>query len=240
MMDDETLLARFLDGDLDEAEIAAFEDRLEREPALAARLERWLANDGAVAQDIEAMLAAKPAPVPAPVMAVTATPIDLAAHRAAKAREAKPAARRWFVPASLAASLAAVGLLSLSVLRADDTSSLMALETLPAGQAIALADGGELTAVLTFAAADGRWCREFAISGQGSGIACREDGSWQAQGEMAEGTAATGDQTEGYATAAGADPAALDDLYASLGAGDPLGPDDEAGLMQNGWTGRPG
>lgn len=232
LMDDELLLSRFLDGELDDAETAAFEQRLEREPVLAARLERWLANDRAAARDIDAMLAARPAPA----MPDCAPPVSLAEHRAAKQLKA----RRWFVPASLAASLALAGLLSLSVLRSGEASPLDALETLPAGQSVTLADGGQLTAVLTFAAADGRWCREYALGGQGSGIACREDGGWTAQGELAGGAAAPAGDSQGYATAAGTDPAALDDLYASLGAGDPVSIDQEAGLMQNGWTTRPG
>lgn len=235
-MDTETLLARYIDGEMADEEMSAFEQRVANEPQLAARLDAWAQQDAAVAHDLAALLDA--APWDTSNLKASTQPIDLAAHRQAKSAAGRVSlpGKRWFVPASVAASLALAALLSISLMQGGGDPALDALDHLPSGQSLALDDGTGITAVLTFAAADGRWCREFARAQGGSGIACRTGGSWQVEGEVGDNGHRPVDPSQGYATVGADDSAVLDDLYASLAASEPLGPTEEARLLRNGWT----
>lgn len=232
-MDTETLLARYIDGEMTSEESAAFEKRLAHDPLLAARFDAWARQDAAVTDDLAALLNAAPWDGLGP--AASALPIDLAARRAEKL-----ANRRWFVPVALAASLALVALLSIPLMQVGGDPSLAALDHLPSGQSLALEDGASITAVLTFASADGRWCREYARSqaktGGQTGIACRNGSGWQVEQEVGGAGHIPADQGQGYATVGAEESAVLDETYASLAASEPLSPQEEARLLQNGWT----
>jgi len=248
-MTDEMLLACYIDGEMGQEDRANFESRCTAEPALAARLKAWRERDAAIAQDFAALLAAGDAPniQPASGVAAASQPIDLAARRRqlktgaiASARYPQFSGKRWAIPAALAASLAFVVLFSIPLLTQQGNSPLAPLDTLATGQSAELADGQNLTPALTFAAADGRWCREYSLrpganSMATSGIACREDGEWRVQGETETGGAPAAGSAQGYATAGGSSSAPLDRIYDQLAPDDPLGPDDEARLIENGW-----
>lgn len=234
-MDDDMLLARYVDNEMDEGERIAFEQDLAKSPALAARLDAWRMQDRAVAADISQMFDDLPYPhgldQPASPSAISPVRPDRpVANRPPPGRQ-----RKWLVPAALAASLALVVALSIQFTGSRGNMPLDALEQLPTGQSVALADGTNLTAVLTFASGDGRWCREYTI-GVGAGIACRTEGTWQAEVEVASAQQTPADSSTAYATAGVADNGALDAAYDRLRPGDPLGLAEEAAVMDDGWA----
>lgn len=239
-MDRDERLARYCDGEMDAAERAAFEDDLARDPQLAEQLASWRRNDFDIGADFDAMMAdGAPERVSALLAgSPSAQIVSLADERSQGAASiaAPIRLRRWFVPGAIAASLAGVVLLGMLQLSGPNAPSLGELDDLPSGQSIALADGSEMTAVLTFADAEGRWCREYAIDTGVQGIACREHGMWAIETESSA-AAAPSSSPDGQYVTAGADAVAeLDEAYARLGAGDPLGREQEQALMDSGWT----
>ena len=241
----EERIAAFLDGALDDAEQAAFEAELERDPALAAEVERMMGNDallrdafsGPIEEGVDnALLArmglAKGAP---------AKVADLDERRASPsvaANDNPPFWRRWQVPlgGAIAAALALALFLTNQQGAAPGADFNAALDGTPSGQVAALDGGQKLKPLLTFQAGDGRFCREFSIGmgdAGGTGIACRSDNGWQVEAldkgatELAEGSE--------IALASGEDGAGLDAAYARLKAGDPLAAEHETALISSDW-----
>lgn len=221
-------LAAFLDGAMDGAESAAFEARLAADPELAARAERWLANDRRVAAALRPLVEA---PIDDDLLArmgLADQPARLAAN------DNPPWWRRHALPlgGALAASLAAVLLLVPQHGPAPQRDLSFALETGASLQPVKLADGSTITPTLTVRAADGRWCREFRAD-ETVGLACRDSGHWriEAQGK-GSGPADNGE----IAVASGADGAALDAAYDKLRASDPVDAKVEVALIAHGWN----
>lgn len=225
--DDEDRLAAFLDGQMDEAEAAAFEARLASDPDLAARAETWLANDRRIATafapvidmplpaDLRAMLETRPAP-------------------AFAANDNAPWWRRHALPlgGALAASLAALMMLAPKPDVTGQKDLSYALENGRSLSPVQLADGRQVTPTMTVRAADGRFCREFQ-TGDTLGLACRKDGRWTVEAETKGG----GPDAQGnIAVAGGADAGALADAYARIGASDPLGAQEEDQVMKKNWS----
>ncbi|MEZ5743176.1 MAG: hypothetical protein R3D89_05460 [Sphingomonadaceae bacterium] len=227
----EERIAAFLDGALDDAELAAFKAELERDPALAAEVERMMGNDallreafaGPVEQGVDDALLAR---------------MGLAEedHPAAPlaANDNPPFWRRWQVP--LGGAIAAALALTLIFTTQQGAGFDAALDGTPSGQIAALDGGQELKPLLTFRAGDGRFCREFSIGKDdagGTGIACRSGNSWQVEAldkgatELARGSE--------IALASGEDGAGLDAAYERLQAGDPLGAERESALISGDW-----
>jgi Putative zinc-finger len=229
-------LAAWLDGALSPEEAAAFEREMEADPALARRAQEWRANDAFIAAALAPIAAAPigddllarmglgdPAPAAAP-------PPPVAAN------DNPPWWRRHGLPlgGALAAGLAAVLLLATPRGGAAPDDFSLALDTTPSLQKARLADGRVIEPTLTVRAADGRWCREFR-SGAQSGLACRDEDGWQV--EATSDRSGPADQGE-ISLAGGADGAALDAAYRRIGASDPLGAGEEAGLIARGWGDR--
>lgn len=87
--------------------------------------------------------------------------------------------------------------------------------------------------VLTFEAADGRFCREFEITAGAEaavGVACKSGEEWR----LEVLTASAAIDGSGYAPVSGPD-ALIDGAMERLGAKPPLSPEAEAALMQKGW-----
>lgn len=233
--DSDERIARYLDDEMEADERSTFEEQLEADWQLATRLAALREQDSAVRTAIEGLLAGRPLSLPAELARPVATLAEV--RRPSRIASILRPGRRWAVPAALAASLAVVVLVSPLVRRATAPVSLQALESVAAGQSVALPDGRQLDAVLTFAASDGDWCREYAISDGTRGIACRRDGAWQSEVELAGASPATGTENPtGYTTAGAAEDAAIERAYARLGAAIPLGAEDEARVMRSGWT----
>lgn len=232
MPDDiEERLAAFLDGEMSEAEAAAFEAQLAADPALAARAEAWCANDDRISAAFAPVAAM---PLPQDLLAkLEAVPDVIAASKVTAANDNPPAWRRFAMPlgGALAASLAALFLIGPKPEASGGRDLSYALETGRSLQPVRLADGQTVTPTMTIRTADGRFCREFQQADT-TGLACRSDGKWAVEAKAA-GTGPS-EQT-GIAVAGGADASALDAAYKRLGASDPLGAAEEAKLISGNW-----
>lgn len=237
--EDDALLAAFLDGELDDAAAAAFEARLNHEPDLATRAERWLAMDRTVARGLAPLADSPIPPELLRSMGLASKQTPAAAPSPLQAANDNPWWRRGALPwaGALAAGLA--GILLLGPRLADTPASApqpdlaFALETAPSLQAVRLADGTSVTPTLTVRAADGRYCREFATP-RATGLACRGTaGGWVVE---ATGSAARPADKDRIAVAAGAADAGLDAAYRRLGASDPLDAAAEARLLRGNWA----
>lgn len=223
-------LAAYLDGELDGNAAAAFEARCAADPLLAEQLARVRGNDELLRGAFEPALAGE---VDDALLARMG--LAPAAGGRLPANDDSPAWGRWRWPigGALAASLALVVIFSGAP---ADQGFSGALDRTPSGQLASLDDGSSLRPVLTFQAADGRYCREYALEKEdqaGSGIACRNGERWQVEA-VGQGTPSIGDP--GRIVVAGDEGGTdLDSIYAQLGASDPLGGDVEAQLIANRW-----
>lgn len=235
-MSDETeqKLAAFLDGAMGEADAAEFEARLASNPELAARAERWLANDRRISAAFAPVALEPVAPEMLDRMGL-GQPKTLSPARSA-ANDNSPWWRRHALPlgGAVAASLAAILLLTPRGSEAPQRDLSFALETGRSLAPVQLADGSTVTPTLTVRAADGRWCREYRQEAV-VGLACREDGSWKVEAQGPGSGPADGSE---IAVASGADGSALDAGFKRIGASDALDGKTEAELISKGWPKR--
>jgi hypothetical protein len=235
MTDRDERVAAWLDGTMSEDECALFEAEMESDPALAEQVAAWQENDAL-------LRAAYGAPMTQAVDEALLARMGLAEKPAAHtAANDNPLWRRWMLPAggAMAAGLALVLWLGPNPpagRSGSGTQFAAAMEQLPSRAVRVMADGGKVSPVLSFAAADGRFCREFAISGgaePGGGIACKDASGWKVE---ARSTSATLVADPGQiATAGGPDDQELAAAYVRLGASDPLSVDAERRLIAFGW-----
>jgi negative regulator of sigma E activity len=245
MIDQTERLSAYLDGALLPQEMNALERELQNDPALAEALAKMAATDDTVRAAFDGPMHE---PVPDRLTSLLAKPaesgtesnvIDFAAARTTReARKTLPSWLDWRAGAAIAATLV-VGAFTVSQLSHAPTNSAdalqVALNTSPSGAQVALSDGRTFTARLSFSAADGRYCREFAVGLQ-DGIACKGGDIWKIEA-IAKG-AVHGEAGGGYATAGGS--TALDAAYERLGAGDPIAVTEEKALISNKWRKAPG
>lgn len=237
--DRETRIMTYIDGAMSEEEMLAFEAEMEGDEALAEDVARLMRNDdllreafaGPVDQGVDDALLARMG-LSDPSTAPSATP-------APPANDNPPFWRGWKLPlgGALAASLAIVLAFSLQSPRdAGEVAFASAMDGLPSGQSAQLADGSEVSPILTFASADGRFCREFSLAaetGNGSGIACRDDGAW-AVVALTDGSPDIASMDD-IVLASGASESSLDAAYESLGASDPFDSAREQQLIDGDW-----
>lgn len=230
-MDDDHLLSMYIDNELDAERTIALVTRLQRDASLRARLTSMEANDAALRRLVKAK-----APVPK--------------HLAPLVRgdnvTTMPSARNWTHPAgvALAAGFAVVVALVGSLNRADvfnpmtmDPQLASALEHSPS-QATGweqLENGRDFRSVLTFPAADGRWCREFLLAQDEShwrGVACRDNGKWESQ---VVGSEVFLEQETQYRPAGAGDSEQVARFIDETATDVALGPQQEAALISSGW-----
>jgi hypothetical protein len=112
----------------------------------------------------------------------------------------------------------------------------------------ASADGsvtGAIAPVLTFRAADGRYCREFESLTRGAanggehaavGVACRgADGAWRAEVVAAVPPSSVAGMDSAYAPATAPGPEVIDRYLSAVMEEDALGAEAERELLDNGW-----
>jgi hypothetical protein len=234
MVTDEEL-SRYIDGELADDEMTSVCAAIAADPGLGARLERLRAADrffvGAIGSVNE-----QPLPKNAATLLNATSPtraLDVAPRHVATRFSS------WRMPMALAASFAIGTLCSVAILSGigRQSQSLAAGPLVPHSRlAEALgsaASGAEvrigqavMTPVLSFRAADGRFCREFRWENGAAGahgVACRRDGSWTVQVAAAEPGA------RGYRPAASS--AAVDAFVEEMMAGEPLSAEDERGFL---------
>lgn len=255
-------IGRYIDGEMDIAERAAFEADLAQDPALAGQVARLTDQDArlraAFELPVDDALLARLGLADGQASAVSmqqAEVIDFAdakvrrtAALAEAAREADKAAGgsasprwRWAAGAAMAAVVAlAVALPLWPRGEADPAASAafqIAMNSAPSRTSQTLESGAIVVPQLSFADQAGRYCREYALGGSqgGRGIACRAaDGRWAIEAQVEGGAESA--TSGGIRTAAGDDTTALDAAYARLGASDPFDATRENALIANKWA----
>ena len=238
-------IAAWMDGMMSDAQAAAFEAEMEADPALAEEVRRLMEND----QRLRDAIPEKP--VGDDLMAKfglgDAQVIDFAAAKAAKAKRDKaekslkrpPSTPRWRLPAIGLAAAAVIAVIVVSRPPSGLEGQVefqMAMQSLPSNASQGLTDGSVATPRLTFTAGDGRYCREFAVVGNGaakSGVACKGDRLWTVEA-LVKGAPDASDP-DAIRTAGGADGASLDSTYNRLKAKDPVSAQREKDLISAGW-----
>jgi len=230
-VDDDHLLSMYIDNELDAERTIALVTRLQRDASLRARLTSMEANDAALRKLVKGK---------------ASVPEHLAPLVKADNVTIMPSARNWIHPAgvALAAGFAVVVALVSSLNRADvfnpmtmDPQLASALEHSPS-QATGwerLENGRDFRSVLTFPAADGRWCREFLLAQDEShwrGVACRDNGKWESQ---VVGSEVFLEQETQYRPAGAGDSEQVARFIDETAADVALGPQQEAALISSGW-----
>lgn len=246
-LDDETLMA-YADGELEPAERARIAAALEKDPDLAARVEKHRALRAQVAGAFGTLL---DEPVPDRLRAAALggavaesgrdTVVDFPARRARAAR-APWRAREWL---AMAASLLLGVAISWRAFSPRDTATLSgdggalvargvlaaALDAQLAGSA---AQESPVSIGLTFKARDGSYCRSFTLRTAGvAGLACRAGDEWHVP-VTASADAAGGDFRQ---AASEIPPAVMQAIEARI-AGDALDAREEARARDASWKPR--
>ena len=237
----------YLDGQMSDADCARFEGQMAYDPALAAAVERMVANDNllrdgfaapmaeGVGDDVLARfgLVQGAAPVTDNVVAF---PQRTSVEPERVAANDDPAPWRRFQWPALGGGLAAA-LALVALMQGGQSDFGRAMDSTPSRQIAALDDGATVQPVLSFQAGDGRFCREFVRTSGGTstdGIACKSGKDWKIEAEVKGAPAlSNGQQIE---VAGGADGKGLSDAYARLGAGDPLPVEEEKALIAKKWA----
>jgi hypothetical protein len=257
MVSDEELMA-YMDGELEPADRARIEAAAARDAQLAKRLEQ--------AQRMHALMG-QAFPLPptqeAPSPGLAAAIDKLAANPPAPSQKItafpgrrptpRPAiARNWALAASVVFAVAG-GMFFWNSAREDAAHLVVendagiiapnnplfaALESTPSATTYDTNSAGDsVRPILSFAANDGRFCREFEVrSGEATsvGLACRGDGEWRLEVLLpagGEGFGASG----GYAPASGYNEKALAAVVDSLMQSEPLDAEAERALIERRW-----
>ena len=230
-VDDDHLLSMYIDNELDAERTIALVTRLRSDASLRARLTAMEANDTALRTLFEAK---------------TSIPEHLAPLVKADNVTIMPSVGRWTRRAGIAvaAGFAVVVALMGNLNEADvfnpmtmDPQLASALEHSPS-QAMGwerLENGRDFRSVLTFPAADGRWCREFLLAQDEShwrGVACRDNGKWENQ---VVGSEVFLEQETQYRPAGAEDSEQVARFIDETAADVALGPLQEAALISSGW-----
>jgi len=231
-VDDDHLLSMYVDNELDAERTIALIGRLRSEPALRTRLSAMETNDSFIKK--------------AYTQPETAVPEHLAPMVAATNVTILGTARRWqrWASVAVAASFATAMALVVSVNQTDvfnpmtmDAQLAQALEHSPSraeGWDV-LGDDRQFRSVLTFPAADGRWCREFLLAQSEShwrGVACRDNGKWVNQ---VVGSEVFLEQATQYRPAGAGDAEQVARFIDETATDVALGPQQETALISSGW-----
>ena len=254
-INDEVLMA-YADGTLDAESREAVEARLAESPELRDLVERMRRSAELLAEAYDApMKEAPPQALIDTILGADSNVVSLG-----RRREGRSAWREWG-GLSIAASIAlAVGIgigswvlgpgsglqgnsyLALGPVPQDSVLHQV-LETRASGDALTLGSGGQkMVTVLTFRDAAGRPCREVEMLPADLtdlpaevGIACRDGGGiWTMEGaaEVAVESVRDGDV---FRPVKGPEAKTVEAVLDSIGAGQPLSPDEEARLLEKAW-----
>lgn len=231
--DDIELLSRYIDGELDIVATDRLEARLESDPTLRNQLAALRRNDVLLTHALSTGAATR---IPVDVTAALSRPNNIVRF---------PTAKRMLTPLAAAASIA-VAVTALLLQPGPDSGDVVpdmdhqlaaALESIPsrADGWDTLSDNLKLRAVLTFPAADGRWCREFLVANDEKhwrGVACRDNDTWVTQ---VIGSEVFLEQETQYRTAGVKNDMSVARFIDRTAADVALGPDEERSLIASEW-----
>lgn len=231
-VDDDHLLSMYIDGELDAERTIALAGRLKVEPSLRARLSAMENNDRLIKKIFIGQSNEHEQELAALVRAENVVTLK----RGARWRE-------WTTGA-IAASVIAAAALSLIIQQPSEFNPMtmdvrlaQALEHSPSRASgwEVLDEDRDFRSVLTFPAADGRWCREFLLAHDEShwrGVACRDKGTWVNQ---VVGSEVFLEQETQYRPAGAGDTEKVARFIDDTAADVALGPQQEAALIASGW-----
>ena len=231
-VDDDHLLSMYIDGELDAERTIALAGRLKVEPSLRARLSAMENNDRLIKKIFIGQSNEHEQELAALVRAENVVTLK----RGARWRE-------WTTGA-IAASVIAAAALSLIIQKPSEFNPMtmdvrlaQALEHSPSRASgwELLDEDRDFRSVLTFPAADGRWCREFLLAHDEShwrGVACRDKGTWVNQ---VVGSEVFLEQETQYRPAGAGDTEKVARFIDDTAADVALGPQQEAALIASGW-----
>lgn len=231
-VDDDHLLSMYIDGELDAERTIALAGRLKVEPSLRARLSAMENNDRLIKKIFIGQSNEHEQELAALVRAENVVTLK----RGARWRE-------WTTGA-IAASVIAAAALSLIIQKPSEFNPMTmdvrlarALEHSPSRASgwEVLDEDRDFRSVLTFPAADGRWCREFLLAHDEShwrGVACRDKGTWVNQ---VVGSEVFLEQETQYRPAGAGDTEKVARFIDDTAADVALGPQQEAALIASGW-----
>jgi len=232
VVDDDHLLSMYIDGELDNAHMLSLARRLQCEHTLQSRLEQLRGND----QNVKQLFDLTNVDIPRRVSQLLQP-----AHE--NLNRPIPTRSVWIGAAIAASFFAVVVLLPKESRNLDFNPMHMDMQLAEALQTIGsetaswstLDNDRSFRAVLTFPAADGRWCREFLIAQDEShwrGVACRSKDTWVTQ---VVGSEVFLEQATQYRTAGGLDSEKVARFIDETAADIALGPQQEAALIASGW-----
>lgn len=247
----EDRVSAYLGGAMTPTEAAAFELEMEGDAELIAIVERWQRNDALLKQAFSTPEAEQVSPALLDRLGLGDAPaesnviaLNIPEPSPAKAHNDNVPSpqRRWAIAGSIAASVAvAIAVGSFWNAKPEGIGSepqfQTALNGSTSGTSVALNDQKKLTPILSFKAEDGRFCREFALEGNGGGeqgVACKTGNTWVIEALVKGG--GTLPSNNEIRTAGGQDAASLDAAYSRLGAGDPLNRENEMQAISKGWS----
>ena len=232
---DSELLSRYLDGELDAAEVQALRARLLSEPHLRTACERFKAVD-------DRLRAAFDVPGANSVPPQIAQMVRTARTRGREGRLKRRAGWGLGVAASV---LVALGVVVNSTRQDRDTAQRAAQDALVAPVLERVLSGGEgwevlpdgtrVRPLLSFPSVEGGWCREYLLGREDRewhGVACRSAGHWETAVLAAEQPAAAG---KAYRPAGAVSPDVIVSFIDSRSADIPLSREQEAELIARGW-----
>jgi len=237
-------LSAYVDGELPAPDAMALETDLESDPHLAQRLAHVLAANNL------ALIAAKEidkAPMSAGLSALieqagggNVIPFRRKGLLAVVAEHRAIAAGLVCAAAVWGANLMLDGnsspLPAAGVVMAESSRLHGVLTSSPTGDSTQLEDGSVATPRLTFASADGAFCRQFDVSGAGGtvqAIACRDGDVWRTEIAAVAPAVAEGD----YQTASSGRSSAIESFIDERIEGAPLNAAGEAALLSD-WNGK--
>jgi hypothetical protein len=252
-------LNAYLDGELDQDQRNSFEARLERESALRALFESMRTLDSELTKGLGALPPSPPSEellAAVKSFAAAQTPESAASNVVAfearrKTTVAKP--NPWRLPLAAAISLCVGAGAMWMILSQQGAGRQVAAVSISDGIAV---KGGALHAaleqtisgevmtagqekirpILSFAAKDGRFCREFESFGRSGsvvGVACKGERGWAMEVVLAAAAHAPDEMQ--YAPASGFNAKALDDVVSQLIDGQPMTAEAEAAARAKAW-----
>lgn len=242
----EEQLSAFLDGELPAPDMDALSRDIERDPQLAARMERVSSANAAYVDAIDRI---NHAPVSAVLRSVIETPPTAKVVAFRPRRLTAFMSEHRAIAASLLCAVAVWGVMSTTASKgassdpfapgpdgmiAANSPLYQMLESAPTGQESSVG-GATSVARLTFAADDGSFCRQFDVAtndGVSAAIACREDSGWRAQVVAYGLSRPTGE----FQTASAARSPALESFLDARMSGAPMDAEEESQLLANGWA----